>query len=84
MKAIIAAGGSGGHITPALAIAAELRNRGVEILYVGNRAGMEETMVTRQGFAFRGIDVQKLYRSFTPDICCFPVNCFAAYWMHAG
>ncbi len=72
MKALIAAGGSGGHITPALAIAAELRNRGVEILYVGNRAGMEETMVTRQGFAFRGIDVQKLYRSFTPRHLLFP------------
>jgi UDP-N-acetylglucosamine--N-acetylmuramyl-(pentapeptide) pyrophosphoryl-undecaprenol N-acetylglucosamine transferase len=74
MKAIIAAGGSGGHITPALAIARELQTRGVEILYVGNRGGMEERMVRAQGFAFRGIDVQKLYRSFTLKHLLFPIK----------
>ena len=47
MKFIISAGGTGGHIMPAISIAEELRKRGHEILYIGNKNSMEEKIVTK-------------------------------------
>jgi UDP-N-acetylglucosamine--N-acetylmuramyl-(pentapeptide) pyrophosphoryl-undecaprenol N-acetylglucosamine transferase len=72
IKAVIAAGGTGGHIIPALAIADELRKRYVTILYVGNSNSMEEKLVQKTGIDFATIDVQKLYRNFTWKHCLFP------------
>ena len=71
-KAIIAAGGTGGHIIPALAIAEELRINGYEILYIGNKNSMEENLARRTGINFAGIEVQKLYRKFTFAHIKFP------------
>jgi len=72
MKAIVAAGGSGGHIMPALAICRELRKRNVSILYVGNKKSMEETLAQQNNYDFSAIDVQKLYRNFTWKHILFP------------
>ena len=41
----IAAGGTAGHINPALALAHELRNRGHEVRFYGTKKGMEATLV---------------------------------------
>lgn len=64
MRVILSGGGTGGHITPALAIAEELhrRNIDVEILYVGKKGGLEEQLVQEEGVPFRGIDVAGLPR----------------------
>jgi UDP-N-acetylglucosamine--N-acetylmuramyl-(pentapeptide) pyrophosphoryl-undecaprenol N-acetylglucosamine transferase len=71
-KAIIAAGGTGGHIFPALSIARELKNRNVNVLYVGNRNSMEESLARQNNFDFAGINVQKLYRKLTFRHFLFP------------
>jgi UDP-N-acetylglucosamine--N-acetylmuramyl-(pentapeptide) pyrophosphoryl-undecaprenol N-acetylglucosamine transferase len=73
-KVIVSAGGSGGHIVPALNICRELRERGVEVHYIGNRESMEETMVKKNDFPFYPIDVQKLYRSLTIKHAMFPIK----------
>ena len=73
-KVIIAAGGSGGHIIPAISIAKALVERKVEILFVGNRNSMEEKLAQNEGFPFAGINVQKLHRSFTFAHLKFPVR----------
>ena len=73
---IVTAGGTGGHIFPAIAIAEELRSRGVDILYVGNRDSLEEKIVQEQGLPFSSIDVQKLYRSVTLKHLLFPYKFF--------
>ena len=44
------AGGTGGHVFPALAIANELKNQGVQILWLGTRGRMEEQLVPKYGF----------------------------------
>jgi UDP-N-acetylglucosamine--N-acetylmuramyl-(pentapeptide) pyrophosphoryl-undecaprenol N-acetylglucosamine transferase len=72
MKIIVAAGGTGGHIIPALAITKELQELGCEILYVGNKNSMEERLVKAQNISFAPIDVQKLYRNFTFSHIKFP------------
>lgn len=71
-KVIIAAGGTGGHIIPAISIGKALDKNGLEILYVGNRDGMEEKLAKEAGFSFEGIDVQKFHRSFTLEHAKFP------------
>ena len=53
----IAAGGTAGHINPALALAHELRNRGHEVRFYGTKKGMEATLVPQEGFSFEGLDV---------------------------
>lgn len=44
MKVIISAGGTGGHIYPALAIANKIkeRNKDAEILYIGTKTGWKK------------------------------------------
>jgi UDP-N-acetylglucosamine--N-acetylmuramyl-(pentapeptide) pyrophosphoryl-undecaprenol N-acetylglucosamine transferase len=50
---VIAAGGTGGHIFPGIALAREIRARrpDAEILFVGSRHGLEATLVPEAGFA---------------------------------
>lgn len=71
-KILIAAGGTGGHIKPALSIAKFLQTKGYEILYIGNKSSMEENLVQEAGLNFRSINVQKLYRYFTLKHLMFP------------
>ena len=51
MKILLAGGGTAGHINPALAIAGTVRqhNPEAELLYVGNKGGMEERLVSDAG-----------------------------------
>ncbi len=48
-KILIMAGGTGGHIFPALAIAKELSSRGMDIVWLGSKGGMEEKIVPKHG-----------------------------------
>lgn len=58
MKMIIAAGGTGGHIYPGIAIAREFlaRDAGNDVLFVGTSRGLESTIVPREGFTLRTIE----------------------------
>jgi UDP-N-acetylglucosamine--N-acetylmuramyl-(pentapeptide) pyrophosphoryl-undecaprenol N-acetylglucosamine transferase len=58
---MIAGGGTGGHIIPALAVARELVARhGAEVLFVGTARGMELRLVPESGFSLRLVDVGPL------------------------
>ncbi|MTI15242.1 undecaprenyldiphospho-muramoylpentapeptide beta-N-acetylglucosaminyltransferase [Sansalvadorimonas verongulae] len=47
---IVMAGGTGGHIFPALAVADELRSKGYQIHWLGTRDGMEADLVPKHGY----------------------------------
>ncbi len=64
-KILIAAGGTGGHIIPALSIAKELKKAEVKLLYIGNESSMEEKLAKDNEIDFVEINVQKMYRKFT-------------------
>ena len=68
MKILFAAGGTGGHLNPALSAAQEIRSRcpDAEILFVGTREKMEATLVPKAGFDFSSISITGFQRSFTP------------------
>jgi len=69
---IISAGGTGGHIIPALNVTKELIKRGVAVHYIGNANSMEYELVTKHNIPFYPINVQKLYRKFTLRHIMFP------------
>ena len=52
MKVLIAAGGTGGHIYPGIAVANEIMNRDAEseVLFVGTARGLEKKIVPENGF----------------------------------
>lgn len=67
MKYLIAGGGTGGHIYPALAIAWKIKNKDpkAEILYVGTEKGLESELVPREGLDFKTIRVMGMPRKIS-------------------
>ncbi len=63
MRVIVAGGGTGGHVIPALAIAQELRSQyEAEVAFVGTRRGIETRLVPAAGFQLNLIEVGALKR----------------------
>ncbi|HSC37699.1 MAG TPA: UDP-N-acetylglucosamine--N-acetylmuramyl-(pentapeptide) pyrophosphoryl-undecaprenol N-acetylglucosamine transferase, partial [Chitinophagaceae bacterium] len=64
-KIIIAGGGTGGHIFPAIAIANALKKAdpSIELLFVGAKGKMEMEKVPQAGYKIEGIDIAGLNRS---------------------
>jgi len=60
LRILVMAGGTGGHVFPALAVADELRARGVEVTWLGTRRGIEADVVPKAGFAIDYINVAGL------------------------
>jgi len=61
LRVLIAGGGTGGHIIPALAVARELvAHHDAEILFVGTARGMESRMVPAAGFNLKLVEVGQL------------------------
>lgn len=54
---LVMAGGTGGHVFPALAVAAALRDRGHTVEWLGTRAGIEAELVPANGFVLYTINV---------------------------
>ncbi len=67
MNILLAGGGTGGHVYPALAVAEALRRHdpAVRVLFMGSRAGMEASLVPAAGVPFVGLAV-RAPRSWTP------------------
>lgn len=59
-RVLIMAGGTGGHVFPALAVAHRLRAQGVEVTWLGTRRGLEARLVPAAGFPIEYISVSGL------------------------
>ena len=61
MRVVLAGGGTGGHVIPALAIAQQLKKAfGAELLFIGTPRGMENRLVPAAGFDLRLVQVGAL------------------------
>ncbi len=54
---LIMAGGTGGHVFPALAVASELRAREVPVVWLGTRRGIEARLVPEHGIAIEWLSI---------------------------
>ena len=64
MKVVITAGGTGGHIFPALALISKLKekDKNVEILYIGTTNRMEKDIIPKEEIPYIGIEMKGLNR----------------------
>lgn len=77
---LIMAGGTGGHVFPALAVARYLRDEGVEVIWLGTRRGLEARVVPEAGFPIEYISITGLRgRGFTGWLLA-PFRLSAALW----
>ena len=83
-RIVIAGGGTGGHVLPAIAVLEELsrRNQPVELLWVGSNNGLEREEAEARGISFAVIQTGKFrrYASLTtlPDIARIPAGTIQA------
>ena len=68
MKVLFTGGGTAGHINPALAAAGYLLKKepDAQILYVGNKGGMEERLVPQAGYEIKTVHISGFQRKLTP------------------
>lgn len=64
MKVVLTGGGSAGHVTPNIAIAEQLRDRGDVVSYIGSHHEMDATLVRDAGLPLTQIASGKLRRYF--------------------
>ena len=73
MKLVITGGGTGGHVSPAVAVIARLRERSTEegwpldLLYIGSVAGVERRAAEELGVSYVAIQTGKLRRYLSPQ-----------------
>lgn len=74
LRVMISAGGTGGHIFPAVAIADELKKRhpDAEFLFVGAKDKMEMEKVPQAGYPIEGLWISGIQRKLSADNLSFP------------
>ena len=55
MKAVFVAGGTGGHVYPALSVAREYKKSGTEVYWIGRKSSLEQKLALEENFFFESI-----------------------------
>ena len=77
---LIMAGGTGGHVFPALAVARELADAGYRILWLGAEGGMETRLVPKHGFEVASLGVGRLRGGGLKRKVLGPLQLLRALW----
>lgn len=77
---LVMAGGTGGHVFPALAVAEYLRQQGEQIVWLGTHSGIEARVVPAAGFAIEWLTVQGLRGKGLLTLMLAPFQLFRACW----
>ncbi len=77
---LIMAGGTGGHIFPALAVAHKMRDAGWRVVWLGNPQGMEARLVPQHGFEMVWLDFSALRGKGLARKLMLPLNLLRGFW----
>ena len=80
---LVMAGGTGGHVMPALAVAEALRGDGWRVVWLGTRAGMEAKLAVEKGFDMAWVKVAGVRGKGLLAKLLLPANLVAAFWQAA-
>jgi UDP-N-acetylglucosamine--N-acetylmuramyl-(pentapeptide) pyrophosphoryl-undecaprenol N-acetylglucosamine transferase len=80
---MIMAGGTGGHIFPALSVAEQVRAAGWNVVWLGSRAGMEARLVPPRGYEMAWIRFSGLRGRGLIPMAMLPLNLLIAFWQSA-
>ncbi len=80
---LVMAGGTGGHIFPALAVADQLRDKGWKIVWLGSKLGMESQLVPQYGFEMEWVRFSGLRGKGLLPLVLLPLNLLIAFWQSA-
>ena len=72
--ALVMAGGTGGHVFPALATARVLRRRGFDIVWLGTQRGIEARLVPAEGIPVEWLSITGLRGKNAATLLMAPVR----------
>jgi UDP-N-acetylglucosamine--N-acetylmuramyl-(pentapeptide) pyrophosphoryl-undecaprenol N-acetylglucosamine transferase len=86
VRVVVTGGGTGGHTSPGLAVAAALGARGLQCVWIGSRQGIEAARVPEAGIPFHAIPTGKLRRYWAwqnlADLTVrVPAGIWRAFWL---
>ena len=80
---MIAAGGTGGHVFPGLAVADALRAAGWRVVWLGSESGMEAGLVSKRGYEMAAVRFSGVRGKGPVALLLLPLKLLLAFWQSA-